>query len=648
MGDYVTKNGKEASSFLFKDENLTPQNKAKKEKLIQQWKREARDSTKQAFFDYSSNPLILNKLETYIPFTNFMYNGIKLLQKYPATFLFGATVLNNMQNAYGQEVSYIDDDGQAIDAGQSLRVSILASLGLDSVALNMNRMMQITPGSLGLKPLPIFNYIFGREDPRFKKFYKSGTYQDYADLALSMVSTPIQTAYNALVNWNKNKDLNGKSQNSLADLNETISYLSTGVVLKDKSTSKAWDLYIKKDYDALLAMSPNQIQRFLQQDTLAKKGVTLNSLKALKKANDMKLFDFVDDPYSQAVLTLGALPLHESVQSMEQVNTDGEIIKNLTETALGKHFTDKNYEESFDTVLAKWEDFYNDRNFRDFEKVMPGYASTIKHFVENKSYYSDRADAYAMRKSDDENKRIDGELKLIALNYRFKGDEGMTVNEKVNAIKYGKLNTPLFYGDSKDGIPAHSVMMTDAYLATLDHKGQAVASYMEKTNGISALNQARKVFSQLAYAANTKSEKQKYFDMSKKMYMMSLEAEHELKVSGTPEYQLFMLSPDYQKFKEYTDKKQDKGNYSYTTNWYGKYKDNRNMVIANTKASRDAQQKALINKLNSLTPKEAEFYTKVMNTDPDHRAGTIERMMNEVKGVDTNNEEGYLQKLFRK
>ena len=375
--------------------------------MIQQWKREARDSTKQAFFDYSSNPLILNKLETYIPFTNFMYNGIKLLQKYPKTFLFGATVLNNMQYAYGQEVQYIDDDGQAIDAGQSLRVPILASLGLDSVALNMNRMMQITPGSLGVKPLPIFNYIFGREDPRFKKFYKSGTYQDYADLAVSMVSTPIQTAYNALVNWNKNKDLNGKSQNSLADINETIAYLATGTVLKDKSTSKAWDLYIKKDYDALLAMSPTQIQRFLQQDSMAKNGVTVGSLKALKKAKDLGLFEFINDPYSQAVLTLGALPLHDSVQAKEQIDTDGEIIRNLTETALGKHFSEKNYEDSFDVVLSKWEDMYKDKNFKDFEKVMPGYAATMKHFVENKSYYSDRADAYKMRQSKDENERID-------------------------------------------------------------------------------------------------------------------------------------------------------------------------------------------------------------------------------------------------
>lgn len=99
MGEWIKDNGAEASAFLVKD-NLTPENRIRKEKLIQQWKREARESTKTAFFDYSNNPLIINKLETYVPFTNFMYNGIKVMQKYPMTFIFGAAVLNNLQYAF--------------------------------------------------------------------------------------------------------------------------------------------------------------------------------------------------------------------------------------------------------------------------------------------------------------------------------------------------------------------------------------------------------------------------------------------------------------------------------------------------------------------------------------------------------------------
>jgi len=58
---------------------------------------------------------------------------------------------------------------------------ILASFGLDQVALNVNRMLQITPGSIGVKPLAMYNFMTNREVPRYKKFYKSGSFADYAD-----------------------------------------------------------------------------------------------------------------------------------------------------------------------------------------------------------------------------------------------------------------------------------------------------------------------------------------------------------------------------------------------------------------------------------------------------------------------------------
>lgn len=169
----------------------------------------------------------------------------------------------------------------------SLRLPILASLGLDSVALNMNRMLQVSPGSIGMKPASWYNIITGREDPRFQKFYKSGSMMDYIDIGLSMMSPPLARVVNALINFNTTKDLEGKKYNALADLNSSMIYATTGLILSDKSTAKAWDLYIKKDYDNLLAMSPNQINRFLKEDSIVKKGITLQSIKALKKASDL-------------------------------------------------------------------------------------------------------------------------------------------------------------------------------------------------------------------------------------------------------------------------------------------------------------------------------------------------------------------------
>lgn len=647
MGEYVNKNGKEASSFLWK-ENITPQNKATKEKLVQQWKREARESTKTAFFDYASNPLIMNKLETFIPFTNFMYNGIKLLNKYPMTFMFGAALLNNAQYAWGEEVHYVDDDGQAIDAGQSLRIPILASFGLDQVALNTNRMLQISPGSLGIKPLGVYNFMTGREDPRFKKFYKSGSFQDYADIGLSMVSPPIAKVVNALVNWDKNKDLEGKSQNSLADFNESFVYLTTGLVLGDKTNQFAHKLYFGKNYDALLELSPLQLNRFLKQDWVVKQGITEKSIKGLKKAQDLWILDFTNDPYERAVVTLAGLPMHDSIASQDQLSDDGEMIKNLAEVALGKKFIDKNYEDEFSVTLAKWKEMYKDKNYKDFEKAMPGMAKAITHFVENEKYYSARSEANKLMTSKDENERKEGNLRILALNYRFEWDENMNLFEKMSAIKSGKLSSPMFYWKNENGIPAHSVVMTDDYLSSLQYKGAAVAEYMQKTNSVWALYKARNVFWGLSFAANNKADKNKFANMANKMYNMAVDAEHDLKVTNSPEYSLWLLSGDHDKLEAAKEKSNGK-NYSANTNWYKTFDKKSGQVKASSKADRDAAQKALISRLQNLKPQEVSFLQNVMKTDPTHRINSFQKIMSETEGSNApSKQQGYLETLFSK
>ena len=218
----------------------------------------------------------------------------------------------------------------------------------------------------------------------------------------------------------------------------------------------------------------------------------------------------------------------------------------------------------------------------------------------------------------------------------------------MRAIESRQLNTPMFYGDSKDGVPAHSVVMTDAYMASLQHKGVQVANYMEKANAVSAFNQLRTVFYNLAYAQNTQWEKNKYIDLAKKMYKMSVQAEHELKVTGTPEYLLFQLSPDYAKFQK-NEIKESK-NYSRNTNWTSSYSKNRDSVINESKAQREAKQKELQRKLDSLSPQETNFMMNVMKTNSEHRSKTINQMMQDLweqkQGVPE--EKWYLQTLFNK
>jgi hypothetical protein len=612
MWEWVEKNPKERS-ILFKD-NLSTENRIRRDNIIQQWKREARDSTKKAYFDYSTNPLIINKLETYIPFTNFMYNGINMMQKYPMTFMFGATVLNNLQYAYGQQALYVDDEGQKIDAGMSLRLPILASLGLDSVALNMNRVLQVSPGSLGIKPAGWYNVITGRDDPRFQKFYKSGSMMDYIDIGLSMMSPPLARVVNAIINYNQTKDIEGKKYNALAELNSAMAYATTGLLLTDKSTSKAWDMYINKDYEGLLNMSPLQLNRFLEEDSIVKKGVTLQTLKALQKANKIGVFGTFDDPFQEAMVTMGALPLHDSIGTRARLESDGKLIANLTETVLGKNFSGAE-EGNFQDTLEKWKQMYKDPSFKEFEKAVPGMGKAIRHFVENEPYYTERNKAYDMIKSGDKDTALKWELRLIALQYRFVWDEDMTLNEKVSAIQYGKLDTPLFYGSSKDGIPAHSVQMTDEYKASLQYKGDLTYNYIQKTNGISALNSLRKAFVTMAYASSKTADKNKYFALAKDAYNESLKAEHEMKVMCSPEYALFQLSGDYKKFEEYTKTKTDWKDYAKTTNWSTSFAKNREIYMASTAKQREANIQKLIDLSNSLSTDEKTFMKDALGTD---------------------------------
>jgi hypothetical protein len=142
-------------------------------------------------------------------------------------------------------------------------------------------------------------------------------------------------------------------------------------------------------------------------------------------------------------------------------------------------------------------------------------------------------------------------------------------------MQYGKMNKPLFYGSSKDGIPAHSLQMTDAYKASLQYKGDLVYNYMEKTNSIAGLNSLRKAFVTMAYASSKEADKNKYFALAKDAYNQSLKAEHEMKVMCSPEYALFQLSGDYKAFQKYQATKTDGKDYSLNTGWASKFEKNR-------------------------------------------------------------------------
>lgn len=86
---------------------------------------------------------------------------------------------------------YVDDQGEKVDAGISLRMPILASIGLGGVGINLQKMLTFSPGNTNISPLPIFSYLTNREDFRFKTFYETGSVDDLLESGMSTLGGSI-------------------------------------------------------------------------------------------------------------------------------------------------------------------------------------------------------------------------------------------------------------------------------------------------------------------------------------------------------------------------------------------------------------------------------------------------------------------------
>lgn len=275
----------EASSFLFKD-NLSIENKIKKDNIINEVKKEARKETAKLTFDYSENPLLIHKMGQYIPFMNYTYSGIRLLQRYPKSMMFSAIALNNLNLQYGNEVWYTDDQGERVDAGISMRIGALSMFGLAGVSMNLQRLMQYSPTNSALSPHPLFSFLTNRDDFRYKKFYESGSIEDFQKIGIGLLSPTLQKLFNGIESLGKEIDPKTK-ENGYKDFTESMVYFLTGTIIKDKTQSVIWKAYIERDYEKLMTMSDTQLNLFFSHPTNKKNGLDKQAIKAALKATEL-------------------------------------------------------------------------------------------------------------------------------------------------------------------------------------------------------------------------------------------------------------------------------------------------------------------------------------------------------------------------
>lgn len=535
------------SAFLFKD-NITPGNKSIKNQILQEIKRKSRTEASKLFFDYAENPLYVQKMEQMVPFTNYMYSGVRMLSRYPKSMMFSAVMLNNLQYAYGEEVFYTDDQGEKVDAGLALRFPILAAVGLGGVGLNIQRFMQFSPASTGLNPLPIVSFLTNREDFRFKNFYEKGGTSELIDVAL----TTLGWSVGRIFKWAKNlNDPYQKWVNPVKDITEPLAYMLTGMPIRDKTQQLAWNELIEnQNYDYLLSLTDLQLNQWFKHPSNTAKWWDRKSLEAAKMAKDLWLLGGEDaTKWERSLLTaITGLGINVESYDAKSYKETVDTMENLLEITVGKAFSED--QDGFNLFLSRAETFAKDPKFKHFEKFNKKLYDTYKHYAEVAPWYRQQNDARKLQQED--STRLKGTAKSFALKYRFKWDEGMSIDEKTSYIISGKLKDVVMVWKNDFGIPPGPAM-TEEYLKTLDHKWPYVQEYMKQANNLIALGKARSLFYQLAYAQTSEQKKKEYFDLAKSVYTKEKVAFKTFHSSSTPEYELFMLSKEWTSLKEKLD-----------------------------------------------------------------------------------------------
>lgn len=599
--------------YLVKD-MLTPQNQVKKNNTIQEIKRKATAEAKKMFFNYVDNPLVIHKMEEYIPFTNFLYSGLRQMVRYPKSMMFISSVLNQMQYTFGDEAWYEDEDWQRIDAGVRLRMPILASIGLGNVQINANRFVTFTPTSVGIGMSPLFSYITNRDDYRWKKYYETGKIGDLIEWAMvSMWGTLPRLISDAsrIEPWKK------WETDYWSNVASTLGYMATGMPMKDKTQMAATQAFILWDVDSLLNMNDLQFQEFARRQSrwgwkdwetvLTKKWIEI-----AKKAMDMWLMDQGNKPNSfwkievtpeqarkKIILAVVGMWLHDSVVDKTQLKEQSENIMHLADLIVWSEIPNP-WSSDFMGFVNKVNELSKEKWFKEFEAYSPAMYKIWNHYVENYNYYKD----------DDKTKKIGAEKwygskdhlsHLLANKYQFEWDEGMSIDQKVIALQSGKIyKVKLAVANNDAGIPA-GPLMTSWYWKHLDNKWALVNNYLQDANELMGYQSIRKFYGSMYYAAKTSWDKKwanEYWQKSQIAYNKEKESYRKFHLSwDATSWQEFLLSDANQSFKNKVDKASQ-----YVSN----------------QQSRDAKITAKkFDKYSSMSEKEKDIMKNVFHTNVD-------------------------------
>lgn len=487
------------ASILFKND-LSIGQARKKNNILSELRRKSEKKTAEVFFgNYNTHPLFVQKMEDVMPFTNFLYSGAKIINRYPKSILMASNMLMSLQNQFGEEQTVIDEDGNRIAVGKKWGFPMLGFLGFGNVAINTQRLLQVSPTEMAGSAYPILSYLTGTDDWRVRKYY-----QELADGVPNafgwLMSDAISPTFRNISDFAHTGDV--------SELVNGLGYYATGFVMKDRTQSEMITDYFNGDYKKLLNYGDSQFAEFANNEKIhGDKKPTKKSIEALLFAEDLGLIGDKQNPYDKTMRIISKASLAHLPK--ETQNQDKLALKNGVDAILGK----KIYGDKFDkNWLTKIATLFNSDYYEDFREIMPEYAKALDHYAEHFDYYDQLFTANEVAyggKSSWEDKE-DAHLTLTALRYKFRNEPDnishiSNLERKKQMIKKGTLNEVLY--DAED-VP----VLTSNYEAALDYKGPFVEAYAKGVAGAEAARNLKMVYMSLAETTASAKKKSGYWD----------------------------------------------------------------------------------------------------------------------------------------
>lgn len=502
----------------------------------------ARKETEKAFFNYDLNPLLVHKLESAIPFSNFMFSGFRLLKKHPRSILGANVLFASAINNYGDQVGYIMDDENGdpvrVDYGKRVKLPLLGMYA--GASINFNRLLQFSPSDTRLGVAPIFSYLTGDSDWRVKKWL-NGEMSGF-ELAAGAVSPSISQLAAGII------------ENDYQKRFSALSYLLTGLSSKSSAHAKvANDFYIKQDYQAVKDAPQSVKEHLFDQFNKKNKGVkfddsTLDAMIAAKdlgligdpaKRNSFGMYER-EDAFKDSIKThgmmmaLAANGTKDPLASEDYYKETGREVAEFTKWVVGDDFFKNSSDPEW---MDKVEQFVKDGHLEKFKVVNPAYGEAMQHFYDNRKYYSDMREAQSMAYSTDssEEEKMLGKAKLLALKYEMSGG-GSSVDSKA----YSLINGSVQFIVDENGMPE----MTKERMAEIDYRGYFVANYEDAISKHMLYRDTRNFYLSMyskAKAENNSKLKDYAWNMSEHNRVLMEQTYKELKEHHSEEAEIFNL-----------------------------------------------------------------------------------------------------------